>query len=413
MAIYDERLTTHAVWASLAAAHEALDATRDKLADPEQIEEHAHIEAVLNYLQARLNTLDADLAPLAPIDSIHNNLTQLAASLVQFEANPGNRPVLDQADNQAIGILSYLTQLPVTTTVAETENLREIGIRYRRSMSAQVARFSGEVNALSEMVQQVSQAATEQKAQVEAEAGRLDQAVTASNTAFEQAQAAREAEFTQQLTDAALQLKTTLDEAVAAVDTGVKANTDSAAAELAALKQKADAAWEEIAALKLRAETASNYLGINALAGGYSKSADTEDKRAFWLRVGAVACFLGAIAASVFALVYHVYHAFTLDGFLTKAAVAIPFLVLAGYLARESSQHSERANFNRQRQRQLEALPAYVDGLDAERRVTLYEALAPGFFSPVVYEKRRSDTPPPDPAAGAISLLIEELKKRT
>ncbi len=47
MAIYDERLENHPIWASQAAALEVLDATRDKLADPEQVEVHAHIEAVL------------------------------------------------------------------------------------------------------------------------------------------------------------------------------------------------------------------------------------------------------------------------------------------------------------------------------------------------------------------------------
>jgi hypothetical protein len=121
---------------------------------------------------------------------------------------------------------------------------------------------------------------------------------------------------------------------------------------------------------------------------------------------------LGAIGASIFALIYHVVHTFTLDGFLTKAAVAIPFLVLAGYLARESSHHSERAHFNRQRQRQLESLPAYVDGLDVARRAVLYEALAPGFFGPIVTGKAEKEGQGSDPTGGAINLLIEEAKKQ-
>ena len=148
------------------------------------------------------------------------------------------------------------------------------------------------------------------------------------------------------------------------------------------------------------------------MAAGYHDTADNEERRAFWLRLGAIGCFLGAIGASIFALIYHVVHTFTLDGFLAKAAVALPFLVLAGYLARESSHHSERAHFNRQRQRQLESLPAYVDGLDVGRRAVLYEALAPGFFSPIVTGKAEKDGEGSDPTGGAISFLIEEGKKQ-
>jgi hypothetical protein len=348
MPIYDDRLANHPVWASLAAAREAVDATRDKLADPEQIEEHAHIEATLSYLEGRLDTLDAQLVPFAPIDNINSNLEQISVSLRQFEENPGNRDILDQADSHAHGILTYLAQLP-EATINEVENLREVGARYRRSMSAQIGLLTGEVNSLRATVTEIGETVAQQKSEIELEAGRLGEALTTNSAAFEQTQAERQENFTSQLSAFESQLAGALEEA-----------SQSAANALADLSEKSDAAIAEIEAIKERAEAASNYLGINALAAGYHDTADTEERRAFWLRLGAIGCFLGAIGASIFALIYHVVHTFTLDGFLTKAAVAIPFLVLAGYLARESSHHSERAHFNRQRQRQLESLPAYV-----------------------------------------------------
>jgi hypothetical protein len=400
MAMYDDRLESHPLWASLPAVREALDATRDKSADPEQIEEHAHIEAILNLLERRLDALDAQFVPLAPLDSINSNLVELSASLRQFEANPGNRPILDQADNQAYGILSYLAQLP-EPTVDETENLREVGARYRRSMSAQIGQLTGEAQALRATVENVTEAAAEQKSLIEAEAGRLDEAVASFNTAFDQAQTERAEKFTTQTDEFASQLTAAVDESTNSID-----------AALNDAKTKSDAAWTEIAGLQQRAQAASNYLGITSLAGGYHQTADIEEGRAFWLRWGAIGLGLGAIGASVFALIYHVVYAFTLDGFLTKSAVAIPFLVLAGYLARESSQHRERAHFNRQRQRQLESLPAYVDGLEPPQRAILYEALAPGFFSPPLTDKPKDEQSGSDPTGGAFSLLIEEIKKQ-
>jgi TolA-binding protein len=298
------------------------------------------------------------------------------------------------------GILAYLAQLPVVTG-SEVENLREVGTRYRKSMSAQVGQVTGEVNSLSGTVQELSQQVEEQKNQIAAEAGRLEEALTTNAASFDQTQTEREQRFTQQLTDFEPRLQDVLE------------NSTTALAEaLGDLTTKANTAWDEVAALKERAETASNYLGINALAAGYSQTADSEDTRAFWLRLSAVGCFLGAIGVSAFALVYHVTHAFTLDGFLAKAGVSIPILVLAGYLAREASKHSERGNFSRLRQRQLESLPAYVDGLQVEKRAVLYEALAPGFFSPVLSPKQEKEgATVPDPVRGAIDLLIEAAKK--
>jgi hypothetical protein len=116
-------------------------------------------------------------------------------------------------------------------------------------------------------------------------------------------------------------------------------------------------------------------------------------------------------AAVVSAAAAYLIDEFTFEGVLTKAIVAIPFFVLAAYLARESSRHSDRAHFNRQRQRQLESLPAYVDGLDPTERAQLYGTLAPGFFAPVVGTSDKEGAGG-DLTGPLLTLLVAELKKR-
>jgi hypothetical protein len=56
------------------------------------------------------------------------------------------------------------------------------------------------------------------------------------------------------------------------------------------------------------------------------------------------------------------------------------------------------------------SLPTY--GLDVARRAVLYEALAPGFFGPIVTGKAEKEGQGSDPTGGAINLLIEEAKKQ-
>jgi hypothetical protein len=267
MAIYDDRLEQHPIWAALAAAREAVDRTRDKLADPEQIEIHAHVEAVLNYLEARLNGLDAQLVSFGPIDAIYNNLQQVDASLDQFEANPGNRAILDQADTQALGVLSYLGQLPEMSSTNEVENLREVGARYRRSMGGQVGQLTGEVNALKQTVQEVSQVALQQKAEIDAQAGRLEQTLAATENAFAQAQSVRQQGFEKQVGEFETELKERLETADGSVTASVKAHGEATQQALNDLKTRATAVWEEIDGLRERAPDGVE-LPRHHLAGG-------------------------------------------------------------------------------------------------------------------------------------------------
>lgn len=58
-------------------------------------------------------------------------------------------------------------------------------------------------------------------------------------------------------------------------------------------------------------------------------------------------------------------------------------------------------------------LPAYVDGLEPEKRADLYEALAPGFFAPVAGRAEKHGEKDSDPTGTLLTLLIAELKKRT
>lgn len=404
MPLYDEQLENHPIWGSLSATREPLEEARDKLADPEQVEIHARIEAILNLIDARLQTLDAQLVHFPALDNSNASLQAVAQSLRQFNDSPGNRGVLDQADSQAAGILAHLALLPSPTT-DDVENLREIGARYRQSMSGQFGRITTEFNELKAQVEQLAEQVTQQETQVSTEVSRLTEVAATAETDFTTAQDERQEAFETKIGVFDARVNAALEEPVAAA-------TRRGEAALTDLKQKADTAWEEIAALRKRAEDASSYLGINALAGGYHQTAEIEDGRAVRTRRGAIVCLVFAILASGFAVVYHIASSFSVEGVLTKALVAVPLFVLAGYLARESSRHADRAHFNRQRQRQLESLPAYVDGLDAAKRSDLYEVLAPGFFAPVGGKTDKGEEAEIDPIAPLLALLLAELRKR-
>lgn len=403
MTLYDDHFDSHPVWASTGVVREALEEVADKLADPQQISIHARIEAVVNLVASRRDVLDAQLVQFGVLDSIDQNVQNLVNALHQFRDNPGNRDVLNAADTFATGILSYLVQLP-PPTATDVESLHEIGARYRASMSGHMSRITTEANELHDRLEQLRAQVETQEGQVGAEVTRLSEVATTASSGFETAQAEREGRFDAKLAEFDARVTAALEEPAAT------ARSEGEAA-LADLKQKADTAWEDVAALKERAENASRYLGINALASGYNETAGKEERQAFWLRIGVILSLVLAVGASAFAVVYHIAEPFSLEGVLTKAIVAVPLLVLAGYCARESSRHSDRAHFNRQRQRQLESLPAYSDGLDSTERAALYGTLAPGFFAPVVGATDK-DGAGGDLTGPLLTLLVAELRKR-
>lgn len=392
MTLYDERYDSHPVWASVGVVREALAEVADKLADSEQVAIHARIGAVVDLVARRRDVLDAQLVQFGVLDSIDQNLQNVLNALHQFRDNAGNRDVLNGADTFATGILSYLVQLPPPTATV-VEDLHEIGARYRASMTGHMGRITTEANEAHERLERLA-----------IEVGRLSEIATATETQFSTDQQERSQAFEAKLAEFDARVTAALEEPA------VTARAQGEAA-LADLKEKADKAWEEVAALKERAESASRYLGINALAAGYNETAGKEETRAFWLRIGAIASLVVAVGASAFAVVYHIAEPFSLEGVLTKAIVALPLLVLAGYCARESSRHSDRAHFNRQRQRQLESLPAYSDGLDPADRAALYGTLAPGFFAPVLGTADK-DGGSGDLTGPLLTLLVAELKKR-
>jgi hypothetical protein len=400
MSFYDDRLGGHGVWAATAAARTAWEAVEESLADPEQVEIHARIGVILDYLERQLEDVDALLVPVSALDGVAANLAQLAGALQQFAASPGNRSVLDSADAPAQGILTYLAQIPQQVTTEDIENLRVAGERYRRAMGAHARNVATDVAELRERVEEVRQAAQSVRAQIDAETERVTTALTSQQADFE----ASLTGFRTEMDSAVASANESVDQAIAEASTKV-------GAALVEVQERASEMWEEVGALEKRAQEASNYLGINALASGYHETAEKEERSAYWMRVLAIIAFVGAVLVALGAVAYHIASEFSLEGFLTKALVAAPILALAGYLAHESSLHRERATFNRHRQRQLESLPAYADGLEPQDRAALYALLAPGFYSPgpaAVNEEASSQPVTPE----ALAQLVERLSSR-
>lgn len=116
------------------------------------------------------------------------------------------------------------------------------------------------------------------------------------------------------------------------------------------------------------------------MAGGYQLVANDEKKAADFWRWVAVVGLAGAIAATIFALFHGLSNGFELDRFFAKAAVAIPFLALASYAARESSRHRQQERINRKIELQLASLDAYLVTLPEDEQNRLRAKLADRFF---------------------------------
>lgn len=119
-------------------------------------------------------------------------------------------------------------------------------------------------------------------------------------------------------------------------------------------------------------DTAAGKVGAKTLAKGFSDQLDIESKRAYAWTAAVVLTVILGIALPVAALTTEkIVFSSVVDpiaGTAIKAIIGLPFLALAAYFARISSQHRETERYLRILVTQIDSVQAYAAVLDDEER---------------------------------------------
>jgi hypothetical protein len=290
---------------------------------------------------------------------------------------------------------SVLTQAQEEISTAEARRQAEFGQLLEEAR--------GQIRAsIQESDATIESALSQAQTRIQAQDARLDSVLAQVQEQISTAEAQRQAELGQLLEEARSQIRASIQDSDTAIDSALS----QARTTVGEMIQSAQTASDEaLAAVKIRAEEQNEQLaaegehriktldellasavktvgviGSTGMAGGYQIAATREKKAADVWRLVAAFALLGAIAATIFAVVQALRNGFHVGTFLAEWAIALPFVALAGYAAFESSQHREQARLNRQLELQLASLDTYLVALPEEEQNRIRAELADRFF---------------------------------
>jgi hypothetical protein len=401
MSRWDDQFDEHAVFAALAAAREQLDSISAQIEDTAERESQVRLIRVCEYVEAALRAADPELVPFPVLDQLAQAANQITSYLQQYAAAPSST-WLDNSNGQADALLQQVLLISPRVTPSDVQELQSAVSTFRRSAGQHLRNIEGEVAMVRSDAQTVETQVAAQETKIQAQDARLDAVVTEYQAQFSAAQEQRQTQFAQVLEEGRTNLRETTEESKLALKVAVDEATEQleellvdaeekSRAALTAAQERADAQHEELTTessakmkqldeLLAKAVRTVGAIGSTGMAGGYKIVADEEKKQADRWRITAAVALLGAIAATIFAVVHGVEHGFQVDTFFAKWAISVPFAALAGYAARESSKHREESTGNRKIELQLASLDTYLVNLPEAEQNKIRAKLADRFF---------------------------------
>jgi hypothetical protein len=397
----------------------------------------ARVRQIMAVCFRALSAADPIFVTLPSMLQLAAHLTGAAAEIRSF-TNNGNEGHLDNANREADAILDAVRSIRIPLIPDEVKDLGDAVVTVRESMDKQLAdlrvnveRTSSFLLAVDGRVEAAKTHAESIQAEIAAQKGRLDQAITDFISNSSAAETARQGEFSQsesrrlavaseaeqkrveQSTQAEEQRRlasATLAEERAKAFEAIKVDWSESAANRKAVadaeqKARADAFevflsgatkaktdWESSAeettnqALamldekKAKAEELVHVIANTGMTGGYQRVANTEQWTArFWQLVALVA-MSGLIGFAIYAAANTVGKDFQWPIFAGRSIVAVACGILGTYAARQAQKHLEFERQNRRLQLELASIDPYLASLPDDKRIEVKRQLAERFF---------------------------------
>ena len=380
-----EQFEAHPVWQSLAGFQSEIE--RDF--EPTNQEErdavrrlHAAAEFVDN-----LRDIDPALVEPQPMNDLHTYVEQIRNQVV---AIPGNRANLTSAAGVVTSIMATTrAHFPPPTADSATRAAKAAATRYKNSLDAEVETLRKANESLQGQLTEAEEARTAAEAAATERLEELKAAITEHETTVGTLTTTLQAQIDGQrttFTAEAQQRETAFKEAerlrgeagdasiLAVEEAAANARTEQQGAAAAVLAQL-EAYQEQAAAL---VDTTSRH----AIAGDYTTWAAKQGRAALTWTIAA----LGLGIATVAVLIYALRDASddSVQFTVYKTSISIVGLILAGYAARQASEHRHQERTAKRLSLDLAALEPFL--AHVENAETLRTAVATRVFAPAAPE---------------------------
>lgn len=430
-----EKFANHPLHETVQALDSALtEIESSDLSDVSAIERIDRVRQVQRFVIARFGGVDPSLVPQDRLDSINNLFKEQVAQLNAYKTDK-NDTRLTNASNTCDQILNQLASIPIATTPAEVEGLREAMISFRRSLGQHARHVETDYDNLNKEFKGISGRFAELTTEITAQKGRLDTAISQFQEQFSEAERIRReeyateskntrdelnrilestkqdvasvtADFRQQFKEAeaerkaqyTTESKTTRDELNRILEAGKLEFSDIAKehtltfAKLASDAKESRMAMESeftkkvdyyLALLDQRKEEAEklvHVIGNTGMVGGYQQVANQERTSSRYWNAVTGFFILGFIGFAIFAFETIATGDFKLGTFGARAFVAIAFGIGLAWAARQAERHQETERRSRRMELELASISPFLALLPEPTQVEIRKELANRFF---------------------------------
>jgi len=354
MADYDDQIAILKERAALAAAR-AGDMDEGVWPDESSRE---RLQKVLAYMRLVLENTDAALVAPALIP-------QLDESLAQFIDSPA---VVYQEFASWLGtIFERLARLPAARGRDFEQTAKDAAVTFQRSARGRLSALEGELRSTrdqaAEIRTQIEQSSADAAAQSNARLDELRQAVDSLDARMQERLEGFESSLESDKEERLRQRR----EQAEAFESAEAQRIEAANVRQAELEQewreRADGVVVPLEASAQRAEELVDLVATSSTAGAFSREArEQKDQADAWRRY-AVWLGLGAALVALIAVVYAVAVEVNTSIIVAKLALTVVFVGLAGYAAKQSSEHRNREIRARRLDLQLTSFGPFTEGL--------------------------------------------------
>ncbi len=304
---------------------------------------HGQIVAVQAPLQNLVDNPELDVR-----DQIEAHLTQISSALLNCPS-PGLTPsslseVASLTERYRQGVGDAIDRARQSSTDAEAEMQKVVDAK------------DAAITSLTDQLEELKTAIGTEKADVSAQAARLDTALTTNNTAF----SAQMTEWQDRVTGA-------LKEAKESSEQQVKAGRD-----------EADEHVNQLVDLERQSRKLTEATARNSISTEYGTHAKRQDTAATIWSVGAVVLAVGGLVA-LFAMINGIA-TLTAPEAIWKTSVSALTLAIATYMGREAAGHRKDARDAKRTQLDLNALEPFLANMDELKAHELREQFAKQIF---------------------------------
>lgn len=393
-----EQYETHPVWNILDTYRDLVEADLHAWDDTSRYWVH-RVHAGCELVES-LRDLDPVLVEENALPELQNSVQQIVNMLETYlKDTTSNRTYLEQAAQYVGGIRTTAqSHFPKLSPTAATASTKAAASRYRKSLDKEADRLAARIKALEDdltqtraLAQQAQQSSNQRLEELSNEIATRENEIAAITVNLNEQITEQKKSFQEESATRTKRTQTTLQEIRDTEDIRVANATKVEEKRIAAALESAKNARtdlegqgsEMIAALsnyRDQAKALVDTTSRHAVAGDYGTWASRQSFAAFWWTIFAVVVGLGTAVILIFAISTAADDSVQFT--LYKTSISVIGLIVAGYSARQASEHRREERASKRLSLDLAALGPFLEQVeDAE---PLRQAVAKRVFAPEV-----------------------------